>query len=383
MEYTSKLEKRSERYDTRFKQIMEDGELFDPMLSRYDTILRYLLRQLPHQSAIHLPNRIYSTRHKLKAGASLYNQSKEYALSSKTAEVYKLWEWETLINGLLNTPVSFKVKTPTIDGNTWQWLSTKDYLLERTEKGIEINSRVPSSAFWEVAGKVDSLFAKVEENIAEESYSRIKDWNPCKFSNASNGGRNPISLKEKALVSLAHFSSDGRRLSEVVVLIKHPVVSQILDKVLSTLNRYDEVTRTVVEMFGSVDEDLCNLLVYLILKLRSLGRRRDNMHGESGLWFMGDLDSFKTTSMFGSNEAEKYDEEFEKIASEMYDKFTLSESENTSANEKSSIEEERQKLEQQREEIKQITLTLGSMLSEMSKSMALVTQQIEELNKKI
>lgn len=382
MEYTSKLEKHAERYDTRFKQIMEDGELFDPMLNRYDTILRYLLRQLPHSMAIHLPDTIYSTQHKLKSGVGLYNQSKKFNLSSKTADVYELWKWETLIDELLYTPVSFKVKTPRLDGGP-QWLSTQDYLLEHTEEGIGINSRVPSHAFWEVMEKVNSLFAKVEENIAEESYSRIKNWHPCKFFNTSNGGRNPVSLKEKALVALAHFSADGRSLSEIVVLIKHPVVSQILDKVLNNLNRYDEVIRMVVEMFGSVDEDLCNLLVYLILKLRSLGRRRDNMHGESGLWFMGDLDSFKTTSMFSSKEPEKYDEEFEETASEMYDKFTQDENKDASENEKSSLEEEKKKLEKQREEIKQITLTLGNMLSEMSKSMTLVTQQIEELNKKI
>ena len=43
MEYRSKLEKYAKIYDKRLGTI-QNGELFDPMLNRYDSILRFIAR---------------------------------------------------------------------------------------------------------------------------------------------------------------------------------------------------------------------------------------------------------------------------------------------------------------------------------------------------
>lgn len=401
--YRSKLEKHAEKYDTRFGKLIRNGETFDPMLNRYDAILRYLAHKLPTDLGMK-PS--YSFKHMVRTGMKLCNSAIEgYTLSKEARRVYRVGEWEALFDTMLDSEFTFYRRVlgeKTEDNRPVMEEFRTNLLILKDDGTMAINPEVVHTPWGNsienlkiitnsynselgiresIRESITDVFNAVEKDLAYASYENIKDWEPGKFNKNPYPGSRVLSLKEKALVCLSVLSFSGYSLDDVISLLNSKEVESVISSMevcfSKSFERNDSYMEIIDEIKNSpkIKPELKDLVIYLVLKVRAAYARFYKK--DTGLWHTDfdnryevgkgyERETSEPTSFFSKSEEDEFENKF------------------SNEQQKSlQVEQERQRLQSQQEELKQITLTMSNMLSEMAKNMSLVAKQIEDLNERL
>jgi hypothetical protein len=163
------------KYDARFNEL---GELFNPWLHRYNSILRYfgyMVGKVAYpdgyieENKYRPPHAISSVIKELEIGLKHYNLN----LNDEVyREVYNLEGWKTIIRELYNE--GYLVKHPTLernDGTPWLCFTAEIYN-EKTLKRQRVY-KLQSDYERSYAGRIDKLFYDTLKNIANVSYNNL------------------------------------------------------------------------------------------------------------------------------------------------------------------------------------------------------------------
>ena len=342
--YRSKLEKHAEKYDTRFGKLMRNGETFDPMLNRYDAILRYLARKLPIDLGMK-PS--YSFKYMVRTGMKLCNSAIEgYTLSKEARRVYRVSEWEVLFDTMLNSEFTFYRRVPgkrSEDNRPVMEEFRTNLLVLKDDGTMAINPEVvhtpwgngienlkitthsynPDSGVREsISESIMDVFNAVEKDLAYASYGNIKDWEPGKFNKNPYPGSRVLSLKEKALVCLSVLSFSGYSLDDVISLLNSKEVESVISSMEVFSSKSFERNDSYMDIIDGIKNsprikpELQDLVIYLVLKVRAAYARF--YKNDTGLWHTDFNNPYETgegykneisaqTSFFSKSEQEEFE----------------------------------------------------------------------------
>lgn len=297
-EFSSKLEERyTSKYDKRFRKVIADGKVFDPLLNRYVSILRYLRREIGAGKRPSLFAR-------LKKGCKIVNDSKKYNFSEDVKQIYGIKEWEQILEHLCDVKFPYRVMEPigvTEDGKVKkELLDGTSTVVERINGEYEPISEGVKVLSWhnQMMGEVNdvfnfyeiaSLFDNVEEEIARVSYDNIVTWEIPEREYET-----PYNV---ALKAVKYFRDSGNSFNDFTALFKSRKINEIMSVVMK-----EGITGDIVhQMLDDISKPLADIVNYLVLPLDSLyheRRRREAVKGNRGT-------PFSNTSLFG-DEKENY-----------------------------------------------------------------------------
>lgn len=268
-EFTSAIEEKyTSRYDKRFKELQKDGDVFNPMLHRYDACIRWLVHKMIGAYKLgmrntllnrgsYIPNRVYgSPKSKLLSGINLINSSSKYSFRNNMCEVYSVDSWEDLLRYLVIQGI---VREYDVDGRTF-------YNIDVSENAeIELkNKRIYSSEMEyrnSIVGKIDSIYDTVLEELAEVSYYNLLDWEPSKYDTRGNHyPREYTPLRTKAVLNLSKLRARHATFESIAELFQSNTVEEFISSI-SVLPIAGVESRI---MENSELKDYADLLIYCL-----------------------------------------------------------------------------------------------------------------------
>lgn len=425
----------SSQYDTRFNKIQESGELFDPMLNRYDSIIRHLCLILegfamPTGEVERYDGKVYyyaapspnSPFYELKAGMKLYDsitQSK-YDYSEKVKQIYGDSLWEGVLRELkLEGIVTFDSET-----RSHRIVPSE---IRKLRYRRSYNSR--QEYFNSPAKLVNDVFTKVLNDLAYESFKNLKGWQPHKFNTKESWRNitdwNPEDLwleRDRALVALANLRESYDDLYSIEMLFRHSIIEDIMHRI--KFNNTQWLREEVHAKLDNINSDLANLVEYCAVyvkkklrtrrnfnaKYRQLSQEKDKIDNFDKVVsemsvatnVTGNSAEFKATSMFDKGS------ESSQVNSKVSAQKMMREVEDLENNTKSSVPDrdtarqmnelqaelqlsyEREKdlrsklagMEKQQEGLQQCVLTMKNVVGTFASSLSDLQQQIDDLMNK-
>lgn len=276
---------------------MDDGKVFDPLLNRYVSILRYLRREIGVGKRPSLFVR-------LKKGCKIVNDSKKYNFSEDVKQIYGIKEWEQILEQLCDVEFPYRVMElvgVTEDGKVKkELLDGTSVVVCKINGEYEVNSEGIKVLCWynQVMNEVNdifnfyeivSLFDSVEKEIARVSYDNIVTW--------EIPDREYETQYNVALKAVKYFRDSGNSFNDFTALFNSRKINEIMSVVMK-----EGITGDIVhQMLDDISKPLAVIVNYLVLPLDSLyqeRRRREAVKGNRGT-------PFSNTSLFG-DEKENY-----------------------------------------------------------------------------
>lgn len=287
MEYRSKLEKYAKIYDKRLGTI-QNGELFDPMLNRYDSILRFIARAVRCDCKRFIDLHP-SKKQQLRAGINLCNTYLEhYNFSGKVMKVYRVDDWLDLLYHFTSAKFEYKTKNNGVYGN-------EPLVFEEENRYVLNNISFTSlDGDFNLLRELDELYMDVANNLALESYKRISSWEPKEFEDKF------VNPRIEALKGVKECSVSGMDLSEICRVVQ----SEDVTAVISEYGSLNSEPRNIWEEIINLDflpRSIAPIVAYFALSRRATEAVLSNRKINSGLSNVdeGDLNNpFSSSSYF-------------------------------------------------------------------------------------
>lgn len=267
--FTSALECFAKNYDKRFRKLMDNGEIFDPILNRYDSIIRYVVYRIQkcHRDSINFlyPYRRHvntkdgsfniinlgskfgygvvgrvSARKMLMAGINFVNNSNKYTYSTRTMEVYNFDEWTDFIYELIEAGYISKINDRLSPNAMTFRLFKMSSKLRFKESMLEDNPSVIEDA--KLYSRLHNLYYETLRNIANESFKNISSWVPgegSQFGQEIPEWHRDFVRKEQFSISSEEFNKLGLSRDGVLSHLRE-VNQQSLDSYVERLVEFLE-----------------------------------------------------------------------------------------------------------------------------------------------
>ena len=398
--YSSKLEEVNySRYAKRFKSAEARGELFEPLLNRYHSILRVLKGEVLNDESY------FTITKMLREGCNVVNRVKHYNVSDKVKQIYHVNEWENLLEELANEPLLVKMKVKDDFGAMSRYVDVINVCESNNGEYLQGDFIVSSDAYTvfhprnllyqrELKDRIRDLYRRVNMVLARESYNNIKYWEPdWKYRRTE---------LYNALLGIKYFSESGKTFDEFLELFRSRKVRDfefkfttiLQDRIFDEriLNLPDEMVNSTREEFEDLSKPLSDIMVYLVhykackhicdYRLYYWKRYYHSKHNSSDVY----SNDFSTTSMFGN---EGIDDKVSDSENSYLDSFREKErlenintepSSNNSDNEDFEvIRKENEKLKKDNAELKATVSELRGVVDTMSSNLNNVQKQLDEL----
>ena len=207
----------SKKYSTRLEQMTESDSIFEPLLNRYDCIIRYIIKRLDVSGWRIYP--LKDNRFKLRQAISSFNNLMRSNVSDEVKEIYQFDDWKKVLEYLGSHDVKVYTK---LNGKFAESGVNTVRLVEKNDSGEFRYLHYPiNKSFDDICG-ISELFDSVEEDLAEESYKRIAYWNHTKSNQYSSHYE---SYRLRALRALSNLSKRGVSLSNIISTLKNDDIS--------------------------------------------------------------------------------------------------------------------------------------------------------------